>query len=158
VARLRAVIRPWRVLVDVRDDANLRGFHVLAGLYLVADRLRSVELYRVGGQTPDEDTACRAFAFDTGLAFRSLWRLLLVDTRFDVYLAAANDVPMDPASVAARRTSRRTILGLMFGPPDEPSALDALVIDGHDTLELARAVIDHLEPPADTCRARGKTG
>jgi hypothetical protein len=38
-----------RLLVDVREDANPRGFPVLA---LIAECLRSVELYRLGGNTP----------------------------------------------------------------------------------------------------------
>ena len=84
VAGLRAMTERCRLLVDVREDANLRGFHVLASLYLIADRLRSVELYRLGGDEPNENIACRAFSFDTGLEFRRIWRLTLVDPKFDL--------------------------------------------------------------------------
>jgi hypothetical protein len=136
--------RSPRLLVDVRDDGNIRGFHVLASLYLIADQLRPVDLYRVGGDAPDENIACRAFSFDTGLEFRRIWRLILVDSKFDLYVSAANALPEDAPSIAARQTSRRTIIALMFGQPEARSALDAIVVNGHDTVHLAQMVMEEL--------------
>lgn len=133
-----------RLLVDVREDANLRGFHVLASLYLIADRLRSVELYRLGGDEPNENIACRAFSFDTGLEFLRIWRLTLVDSKFDLCVSAANDFPGDAASIAARRTSRRAIIALMFRNDETYKAVDAVIANGHDTAHLAQTVVDEL--------------
>ena len=100
-----------RLLVDVRQDANLRGFHVLASLYLIADRLRSVELYRLGGDELNENIACRAFSFDTGLEFRRIWRLILIDS---------NSISVSPPPTTFRETPRPS---RRVGPPDAQSLL-----------------------------------
>jgi hypothetical protein len=133
-----------RLLVDLRDDDNLRGFHVLASLYLIADHLRMVELYRLGGDAPNERIAMRAFSFDTGLEFRRIWRLLLVDSKFDIYVSAANAFPCDRASVAARRTSRRAVVALMFGAEQVCTPVKGIVLNGHNTGDNARTLIDEL--------------
>jgi hypothetical protein len=135
--------RRARLLVDLRDNDNMRGFHVLALLHLIADQLQSVELYRIGGDTPDEKIAMRAFSFDTGLQFRRIWRLLLVDSKFDIYVSAANTLPSDPASTAARRTSRRAIVALMFGE-EQARIPDGIVLYGHSTGDSARVLINEL--------------
>lgn len=137
--------QPARLLIDVRDDDQLRGFHVLASLSLIADQLKPVELYRLGGNTPDEDIACRVFSFDTGLRLRPLWRLALMDSKFDLCVSAANTFPRDTASLAARRTSRQTITGIMFDKFEHHPADNLTLIDGHDTSAMARAVLDVLE-------------
>ena len=139
-----------RLLVDVREDANLRGFHVLASLYLIAERLRSVELYRLGGDAPNERIACRAFSFDTGLEFRRIRRLIWVNSKFDLYLSAANDFPEDAASIAACQTSRRTIVALMFGRHEEPPATNGIIVNGHDTAHIAQKVKEELRLSAPT--------
>jgi hypothetical protein len=134
-----------RLLVDVRDNGNLRGFHALASLYLIADELRPVELYRLGGNAPDENIACQAFSFDTGLKFHRIWRLILVDSKFDLYFSAANSFPEDSAFAAGRRTSRRTIVALMFSQGAAPPTIDALVVNGNDTAHVAQKVMDELK-------------
>ena len=141
--------RRIRLLVDLRDNDNLRGFHVLASLYLIIDHLRTVELYRLGGQAPDEKIALQSFSFDTGLEFRRIWRLILVDSKFDIYLSAANVLPCDPASLAARKTSRRSIIALMFGEDRARPPIAGVVLNGHDTAKMARKVIDELRPPGE---------
>jgi hypothetical protein len=133
-----------RMLVDLRDDGNMRGFHVLASLALIADRLQSVELYRLGGNAADENIAMQSFSFDTGLKFRRIWRLMLADSKFDIYVSAANDQPCDVASVAARKTSRHKITALMFEPPPGTLSLDGVVLNSHDTAEIARRIVDEL--------------
>jgi hypothetical protein len=133
-----------RMLVDLRDNENMRGFHVLASLALIANRLQSVELYRLGGDAADENIAMQSFSFDTGLKFRRIWRLMLADSKFDIYVSAANDPPRDDASIAARKTSRRKITALMFEPPPGTLSLDGVVLNGHDTTEIARKIIDGL--------------
>jgi hypothetical protein len=135
--------RRRRLLVDVREDENLRGFHVLASLQLIADRLRDADLYRLGGNAADESVACQAFSFDTGLKFRSHWTLILVDSKFDLYVAAANGLPHDPQSRAGRRTSRWSVLGLMF-EPQVPSLAMCDIVDGLNTAAIGKAVADAL--------------
>jgi hypothetical protein len=136
--------RRARLLIDLRDDENLRGFHVLASLYLIADHLRAVECYRLGGDAPDEKIAMRSFSFDTGLKFRRIWQLLMVDTKFDIYLSAANVLPSDPASAAARRTSRCTIIALMFGAAQVSPSINGVALKGHNTAEIANKIMDRL--------------
>jgi hypothetical protein len=133
------------ILVDVRENQNLRGFHVLASLYLIADQLQSVRLYRLGGDEPNERTAVQSFSFDTGLRFHSIWQLLMVDHLFDLYLSAANQVPSDKASLAAQRTSRRSVLSLMFS--DDPNGFpkNGLLLNGHSTRALADALLTALK-------------
>jgi hypothetical protein len=133
------------ILVDVRENQNLRGFHVLAALYLIADQLQSARLYRLGGDDSNERTAVHSFSFDTGLRFRGVWRLLLADHRFDLYLSAANQMPRDNASLAAQRTSRRCILALMFN--DDPSGFpeNGLLLNGHSTKALADSLLAGLK-------------
>ena len=135
-----------RMLVDLRDNENMRGFHVLASLALIADRLQSVELYRLGGDAPDENIAMQSFSFDTGLKFRRIWRLILVDSKFDIYVSAANDLPWDAESIAARKTSRREIVALMFEQKGTVPPLEGVVLNGHDTTEIAREIIEGLWP------------
>lgn len=132
-----------RLLVDVREDDNLRGFHVLASLLLIAERLREVELYRLGGAAAEEAIACQAFAFDTGLRFRRLWGLPLRDSQFDLYVSAANVLPRDPKSMAGRRTSRHSIVALMFGHEDVFVG-HGDIVDGYNTAGMARAVTNRL--------------
>ncbi len=138
-----------RLLVDVRDDSNLRGFHALAALYLIADELQSVELYRLGGDAQDERIALRSFSFDTGLKFRGIWRLLWVDSKFDFLLSAANVLPQDPASIAARKTSRRMIFALMFDNSSTTLPIPGIILNGHDTANIARTVVDELRTSAE---------
>jgi hypothetical protein len=145
-------MRRPRLLVDVREDDNLRGFHVLASLMLIAERLREVELYRLGGAAAEEAIACQAFAFDTGLTFRRLWRLPLKDTQFDLYVSAANVLPRDPKSLAGRRTARYSIVGLMFGRQDIFVGRTDIV-DGANTAGIARAVAARLFDAADAAPA-----
>jgi hypothetical protein len=137
--------KPRRLLVDVREDDNLRGFHVLASLYLIADRLRGIELYRLGGDATDETIACQAFTFDTGLKFRRIWRLILADSKFDLYLSAANTLPRDAKSLAGRHTSRRSIVAVMFG--HDAGYVNGEVVDGHNTARIAQVVADRLILP-----------
>jgi hypothetical protein len=133
-----------RLLVDVRETDNLRGFHALAALYLIADRLRPVELSRLGGETADERMACEAFCFDTGLALRACHVPREGDARFDLYLAATDVFPWDDASVAARRGSRRAIAALMFGLREFQPFFAGAVVLGHDTAEVAARVAAEL--------------
>jgi hypothetical protein len=134
-----------RMLVDLRDDDNMRGFHVLAALALIADRLQSVELYRLGGDVPDENIAMQSFSFDTRIKFRPFWRLVLFDSKFDVYVSAASELPCDAESIAARLTSRRKILALMFAQHQIMPSPDVFVLNGHDTAEIAREIVEVLE-------------
>jgi hypothetical protein len=134
-----------RMLVDLRDDENMRGFHVLASLALIADRLQSVELYRLGGNAPDENIAMQSFSFDTRIKFRPFWRLILFDSKFDIYVSAANHLPWDEASIAARKTSRRKIIALMFEQQRIIPPLNGVVLNGHDTAEIARKIIEELQ-------------
>jgi hypothetical protein len=134
-----------RMLVDLRDDDNMRGFHVLASLALIADRLQSVELYRLGGEAPDENIAMQSFSFDTRIKFHPFWRLILFDSKFDIYVSAANDLPWDSESVAARKTSRRKIIALMFDRQQSVPSFDGVVLNGHDTAAVARKIIEELQ-------------
>jgi hypothetical protein len=138
------MMRRARLLIDLRDNDNLRGFHMLASLHLIADHLRTVELYRLGGDAPDEKMAMQAFSFDTRLQFRRIWRLLSVDSKFDIYASAANILPVDCASVAARRTSRRAIVALMFGEEQAGPLINGIVLNGHNTADNARIVLEEL--------------
>jgi hypothetical protein len=133
-----------RLLVDVRETGNLRGFHALAALYLIADRLGAVELSRIGGETADERIACEAFCFDTGLELRGFRAPAGDDARFDLYLSAADALPWDDASVAARRAARRTIAALMFGLREFQPFFEGAVVVGHDTAEVAARVAAEL--------------
>jgi hypothetical protein len=133
-----------RLLVDVRESLDLRGFHALAVLHLIADRIRTVELYGLGGEEPEERIACEAFGFDTGLLLRKPELATKPKRRFDVYLAAANTFPWDEVSVAARRAAHRTVAALMFGLREFQPAFAGLVIPGHDTAAIAEAVLSEL--------------
>ena len=137
-----------RLLVDVRETGNMRGFHALAALYLIADRLGTVALYRLGGEASEESIACQAFCFDTGLQLHD-WRLPAGDdARFDLYLSAADALPWDDASVAARRAARRTVAALMFGLGKFQPFFQGAVVVGHDTAEVAARVAADLRLPA----------
>jgi hypothetical protein len=137
-----------RLLVDVRETGNLRGFHALAALYLIADRLGAVELSRIGGETADERMACESFCFDTGLELRGCHVSGGDDARFDVYLSAADAFPWDDASVAARGAARLTIAALMFGLRKFQPFFAGAVVLGHDTAEVAARVAAELRLPA----------
>jgi hypothetical protein len=136
-----------RLLVDVRESGNLRGFHALAALYLIADRLRAVELSRIGGEAVNERIACEAFCFDTGLELNSFRAPAGDRARFDLYLSAADALPWDGASVAARRAARQTIAAVMFGLREFQPFFDGAVVVGHDTAELAARVAAELRLP-----------
>jgi hypothetical protein len=139
-----------RLLVDVRETGVLRGFHVLATLYLIAERLHAVELARIGGETADERMACEAFCFDTGLKFHDDRAPDDDDASFDLYLAAADVLPWDETSVAARRRARRTIAALMFGLREFQPFFAGAVVVGHDIAEVAARVAAELRlPPAE---------
>lgn len=133
-----------RLLVDVRETDNLRGFHALAALYLIADRLRPVELSQIGGETADERIACEAFCFDTGLELRACRAPPVDDSPFDLYLSAADTFPWDDVSVAARRSARRTVSALMFGLREFQPFFEGAVVLGHDTAEVAARVAAEL--------------
>jgi hypothetical protein len=133
-----------RLLVDARESSDLRGFHALAALHIIADRLRSVEIYRLGGEDPEERIACEAFNFDTGLSVRKFELASKPAQHFDVYLSAANTFPWDKPSVAARRAARRTVAALMFGLREFQPAFAGVVIPGHDTAAIAEAVLCEL--------------
>ena len=137
-----------RLLVDVRETKNLRGFHVLAALYLIADRLHPVELSRLGGETADERIACEAFCFDTGLELRACRATPVGDPAFDLYLSAADALPWDDVSVAARRSARRTVAALMFGLGEFQPFFEGVVVVGHETAEVAARVAAELALPA----------
>ena len=138
-----------RLLVDVRESLDLRGFHALAVLHLIADRIRTVEVYGLGGEEPDERIACEAFGFDTGLMLRKPELATKPERRFDVYLLAANTFPWDEVSVAARRAAHRTVAALMFGLREFQPAFAGLVVPGHDTAGIAEAVLSELRAPAE---------
>jgi hypothetical protein len=137
-----------RLLVDVRESPDLRGFHALAVplavLHIIADRLRSVGLYRLGGEDREEQIACEAFSFDTGLLLRKCELATKPVQHFDVYLSAANTFPWDEVSVAARGATRRTVAALMFGLREFQPTFAGLVIPGHDTVAIAEAVLSEL--------------
>jgi hypothetical protein len=136
-----------RLLIDVRETGNLRGFHALAALHLIADRLRAIELFRIGGETADERIACEAFCFDTGLELRDFRAPAGDDVRFDLYLSAADALPWDDASVAARRAARRTIAALMFGLTEFQPFFEGAAVVGHDVAEVAARVAAELRLP-----------
>jgi len=133
-----------RLLADVRETETLRGFHALAALSLIAGRLKPVRLYRLGGEEANEAIACQAFCFDTGLTLRRYRPLIARIQPFDLYLAAADVLPWDAASVAARRASRRTVAALMFGLREFQPFFAGVVVPGHDTSEIAARVADEL--------------
>lgn len=133
-----------RLLVDVREADNLRGFHALAALYLVIDRLRWVPLFRLGGDRADERIACEAFSFDTGVELRESPSAKDSGQHFDVYLSAADTLPWDEASVAARRAARRTVAALMFGLHEFQPNFGGRIVVGHDTAAIAAAVLAEL--------------
>ena len=132
-----------RLLIDVREDHQLRGFHALAAISIMADQLRNVGIFRLGGEEANEKIACLSFMFDTGLTLRhySLNQMLM---KPDVYVFAADSLPQDNLSVFARSRARITIAALMFGWGDEQPALNGRVVVGHDTAEIALAVRDGL--------------
>jgi hypothetical protein len=134
-----------RVLIDVREGGELRGFHALAALYLVTDRIRAVELYRLGDEHPDERIACEAFTFDTGVELRSGEAALALSQRFDVYLSVADAFPWDETSVIARRAARRTIAALMFGLRELQPDFGGLAVAGHNTGAIGTALLSELE-------------
>jgi hypothetical protein len=148
MAGLRTMNGAPRLLVDVRETGNLRGFHALAALYLIADRLRPVELARIGGETADESIACQAFCFDTGLELHTARLPEGDDTRFDLYLSAADAFPWDETSVGARRVARRTIAALMFGLREPQPSFAGAVVVGHETAEIAARVAAELRLPS----------
>jgi hypothetical protein len=137
-----------RLLVDVRETADLRGFHAIAVLHLLAERLREVEIYRLGGEKPDERIACDAFAFDTALRLHACRLPIDIEQPFDLYLSAANTLPWDETSVAARRAARRTVAALMFGLREFQPAFAGIVVSGHDTPMVAEAVLSELRSAA----------
>jgi hypothetical protein len=137
-----------RLLVDVRESETLRGFHALAALYLIADRLHPAELYRLGGATDDERMACEAFCFDTGVELRACRAPPVSDSPFDLYLSAADALPWDDVSVAARGAARRTVAALMFGLREFQPFFEGVVVVGHDTAEIAARVAAELALPA----------
>jgi hypothetical protein len=141
------------LLVDAREDNVLRGFHVLASLSLIADQLRGVTLYRLSNDTPDENIACRAFSFDFGLRLRSRWGLTLLGSKFDLYVSAADRFPDDPASRAARQTSKKTIAAVMFESPTALQSEAVLPVAGHDTALLARVILNELQINPELCGA-----
>jgi hypothetical protein len=142
-----------RLLVDVRESDYHRGFHALAALYLMADRLGSTPIYCLGGEGPNERIAYEAFAFDTGLHLRPCEPALAPEERFDVYLAASDVLPWDDRSVSARGAARRTVAALMFGLREFQPAFAGVVVVGHDTGAIAAKVLSELRL-ADTAQPR----
>lgn len=126
-----------RMLVDVRESENLRGYHVLAALLAVAADLADVELWCTGGEGAEERIALQSFAFDTGLTVRP-WRPALPGPdMFDIYVSVALVEPDDEATARARRIARRSIVALL-------TVDDGTGLDGHDTVALGRAVLAEL--------------
>ena len=139
------------VLVDVREDGVLHGFHVLASLSLIADHLRGTRLYRLSRNTPDENIACRAFSFDFGLHLRSKWWQMLAGSKFDLYVSAADRFADDLTSCVARQASKRTIAAIMFENPTALQSASVLPVAGHDTALLARAILSELQIKLELC-------
>jgi hypothetical protein len=135
-------MRPARILVDTSDTYDDRGFHVLAGLTLIANRLRSAKLYRFGTDSSDERIAALAFCFDTKLKLRRSfgppWR------KFDLFVTAANAFPLGKRSIAAQRMSRRSIVALLFYGNAPPPDNTCVAVDGHDTVAIGRTVLREL--------------
>lgn len=127
------------MLVDVRENDTIRGFHMMAAIYLAADQLRGVELFRIGGVEATEAIACEALRFDTSLELRPWQPRRRNATPFDLYAVAATDRPTDGLSNSARRQAHVALLALMFGKPDSGDGWKAF--DGNDTAAIAERVL-----------------
>ena len=103
----------------------MRGFDVLAALYLIADRLRPVELsHDRRRDLADERIACEAFVSTQA------WNSVLCrappvdDSPFDLYLSAADAFPRDDVSLLRRAfPARRTVFGSHVRPAGIPAFL-----------------------------------
>lgn len=125
------------LLVDIRETATTHGFHALAALGLVADRLGPTPLHVLSTRSGDELSALEAFSFDHGVevvvhSFEEIARL-----RVDAFFTVMEDANTIVAERELFDRTRRPLVGLLFQPTDKPIQWVELV-DGHDTTAMAR--------------------
>jgi hypothetical protein len=132
-------MKQFRLLVDVREQAEIRGFHALAALALVAQDLQDVRIYRIGGDAPEERIACLSFSFDTGLKLIPVRKYF--QRRPDAFLFVANDMPTDERSRFFRSAVSRHVAAMIFDSFNSASAIQAPFVDGNDTQAIAQSVL-----------------
>jgi hypothetical protein len=142
-------MRVPRILLDLRETASWRGYHLMAALYLITESLRTTELWRFGGDDAEEEIAWRSFVFDTGVPIER-WdrrpRFMFAFRRpFDLYVAAANTRPGPIVIHDPRRLARRSLLALLLEEPGTPADLSEVVINGHDTAAFAARILAELQ-------------
>jgi hypothetical protein len=148
-SRFQLPIGP-KILLDVRETTNRRGYHLLAAAAIMAPHLGRCRLYAMSTDHAEEHLAMNAFRFDTGRKLsiwnpkkkRRWWRKPV----FDLYLMISDDWPTDKRTKKARRRSRRFLLGLHLPVP--PGDGEAVVTSGADTRAFAGKVLALLGLPS----------
>jgi hypothetical protein len=132
-------VRTRRLLVDLRETAKLRGFHLGSALRIAATELDGVDIWYLGGERPDERLAIHALAFDAGLRLRR-WRRPVVASgpRVDLYVAVAERIPRDKIALKARKAARRCLVGLLFSDPLPAPAIE--IVPANDIVVFAREI------------------
>jgi hypothetical protein len=103
------------VILDLRETADIRGFHLLAALAIAAPFLTKVKLHYIGGEAEEEMLAIQSWQFDSGCKL-SRWsgEALPFGLQFDLYAIIAESIVTDSLFEKAREVSRQTIVGLTF--------------------------------------------
>ena len=136
-----------RILIDLRETDTWRGYHVLAALHLIAKSLRGVELWRFGGDDPEEEIAWRSFVFDTGLPIERWVRRPPIMSAppprrpFDLYVAAASTRPGPALLEDPRRLAHRSLLALLLEGQIIRSDPNEALIGGHDTVAFGARIL-----------------
>jgi hypothetical protein len=147
-SRFQLPIGP-KILLDVRETTNRRGYHLLAAAAIMAPYLGRCRLYAMSTDHSEEHLAMNAFRFDTRRKLsiwnpkkRRWWRKPV----FDLYLMISDDWPTDKRTKKARRRSRRFLLGLHLPMP--PGDGEAMVTGGADTRAFAGQALALLGLPS----------
>jgi hypothetical protein len=137
-SRLQLPIGP-KIVLDVRETAAQRGYHLLAAAALMAPHLGRCRLYAISTDHAEEHIAMNVFRFDTGRKL-AVWnpkkkRRWWPKPSFDLYLMISDDWPDDRTTRKARRRCRRFLLGLHQAAKPQDDAV--LIADGSDTRAYA---------------------
>ena len=131
------------VILDLRETATIRGFHLLSALKLASANLADLKLHYASNGTDNEMLAIQSCQFDSGLVLFRWWgEALPFGLQFDSYVAVAEGAIADPLCDRASDVSRKTVLGLTF--PAAIALSNVVVIPANDISAFAHDLCSHL--------------
>lgn len=137
---------PPRVLLDLREGDGIHGLHLAASVSHLVSRGTPAELWALHEDAGDVELELTLLRQESGQLMQR-WKPDVRGIRFDLLVAMADDVPLGVTWASARRTARRTLLGLMFPDATRRVEPDIAITGGHDTVAFADRLEQELRRP-----------